>query len=112
MMTVVGKDIPDIMFEKYLSTLINQFFKILPLKETGEPSLNDYMCSLRLELIGNSLLITALNDDVDYLRLLAVLQSLIDCDCDTKVVKREVFKAINICKKLREKYFDRGVEHG
>ena len=49
-------------------------------------------------------MIVALDNDELYLSLLAVLQYLIENDCDTNTVKCEVFKAINICKKLQKKY--------
>ena len=63
-----------------------------------------YMESLQREMIGCHDLIIALNNDELYLSLLSILQYLIDNDCDTGIVKTEVFKAINICKKLQRKY--------
>lgn len=109
MRTITDKKVPNQMFENYLVALVDQFFKILPLKESGEPSLNEYMRSLQLELIGCRQLIVALQHDAMYMRLLCILQFMLDNDCDTPVVKREVFKAISTCKKLREKYFGKGV---
>lgn len=110
MKTSTGMKIPNRMFYNYLSALIDQFFKILPLKESGEPSLKEYMRSLQLEMIGNKQLIVAIHDDAMYLKLLAILQYMIENDCETNVVKREVFKSISICKKLQEKYFGKEVD--
>ena len=90
MRTTNGYNIPTEMVGNYLGGLVNQFFKILPIKESGEPSLNEFMRYLKYDSM--------------YMALLSILQYLIDNDCDTPVVKREVFKAISICKKLREKY--------
>ena len=104
MTTVGGHDVPTKMVEKYLCGLINQFFKILPIKESGEPSLNEFMKSLQAELLGFKGLMIALENDSMYLSLLSILQYLIDNDCEIPIVKREVFKAISICKKLRNKY--------
>ena len=87
-----------------LSVAIDKTKKILPIKESGEPSLNKYMQSLQREMLGCQNLIIALNNDELFLSLLAVLQYLIENDCDTSTVKCEVFKAINICKKLQKKY--------
>ena len=104
MKTVSGSEIPDMLVGNYLSGLINQFFKILPIKESGEPSLKEFMRSLQLELIGCKGLIEKLSYDSMFLSLISILQYMIDEDCDVPTVKREVFKAIRICKKLRQKY--------
>ena len=104
MMTVPGYEIPNEMLKKYLSGLVNQFFKILPIKESGEPSLNEFMRSLQRELLGNKGLMEALANDSMYLSLIAILQYLIDEEPETAVVRSDVFKAISICKKLSKKY--------
>lgn len=103
-MTNKGIDIPDNLVKNYLKSLIGLFYKILPIKESGEPSLGKYMDSLQRELIGCQSLISELNYDELYLSLLSILQYLIENDCNTEVVRCEVFKAINICKKLQKKY--------
>lgn len=108
MMVTSGHDVPNEMVEKYLNGLVNQFFKILPIKESGEPSLNEFMRSFQVELLGFKQLMTKIGNDSMYLTLLSILQFLIDNDCDTHIVKREVFKAISICKKLQKKYFETG----
>ena len=104
MMTSRGIELPDKVVRKYIKALIGQFYKILPIKESGEPSLDKYMESLQREMIGCKNLILALNNDELFLSLLAVLQYMIENDCDISTVKSEVFKAINICKKLQKKY--------
>lgn len=104
MMTSRSIELPDKVVQKYLKALIGQFYKILPIKESGEPSLDKYMESLQREMIGCQSLILALNNDELFLSLLAVLQYMIENDCDISTVKCEVFKAINICKKLQKKY--------
>lgn len=109
MRTTMDLDIPDKMLENYLTSLVNQFFKILPIKESGEPSLKEFMRSLQIELIGCEKLIAQLSNDSMYLSLIAILQYMIDNDCEIPVVKREVFKAISICKKLQKKYFGKEV---
>lgn len=108
MNTSNGYELPDKMIENYLTTLINKFFKILPLKEHKEPSLKDYMSSLQFELIGSQSLITAFHYDSRYLSLIAILQYMINNPCDVTEVKRQVFNAISICKKLKEKYCSNG----
>ena len=62
------------------------------------------MLSLQIELIGFKDLMAEIKNDSMYMSLLSILQYLITNDCEIAVVKREVFKAISICKKLRKKY--------
>ena len=101
MMTVRGIELNDEMFSKKLRGFVNQFYKILPIKESGEPSLTQYMKSLQREMLGCGALIIALDNDAQYLSLLSILQYLIDHDCDVATVKSDVFKAINILKKMQ-----------
>ena len=101
MTTRYGTEISDEMVENKMINLVNQFYKILPIKESGEPSLTHYMKSLQREMIGCKTLIVALENDARYLTLLSILQYMIDNDCDTATVKTEVFKAINLLHKLR-----------
>jgi hypothetical protein len=99
--------ITDRMVDNYLSGLVNKFFKILPMKETGEPSLNEYMSSLKIELSGCKDIVAKLDDDAMWLTLISILQYMIENECDVKVVKREVFKAISLCKKMRATYAEK-----
>lgn len=89
--------------------LVNQFYKILPIRESNDKTLNKYLCSLQRKMLGCKSLITALNNDEYYLCLLSVLQYMIDNDCNVDIVKRDVFESINIIKKLQKKYFENGV---
>lgn len=89
----------------YLRTLINLFFKILPIKESNESSLVTYMKSLQAELIGCKELVRAIHEDSLFLSLISILQYLIDNpECSVTEVKREVFRAISICNKLKSRY--------
>ncbi len=96
--------IPQESLDNYLEGLVAQFFKILPLKENGEASLNEYMKSLKAELMGCGYLYSNLNYDSMFTSLLGILTFLIENECTVREVKREVFKAISICKKLKAKY--------
>ena len=97
------------MIKNYLTSLIGRFYKILPIKESGdefgEDSLTKYVGGLQREMLGCGALVEAIGHDELYLCLLATLQYLIDNkDCEIAVVKSEVFKSINICKKLIRKH--------
>lgn len=88
----------------YFRHLVNRFFKILPIRESGEDSVATYMESLMAELKGFHGLLPSLQEDVDYIALLAILKYLIDYpECELHEVKREVFHAISICNKLQAK---------
>ncbi len=94
----------------YLRSLVDRFFKILPIWENEEDalakaSLTTYMKSLQSELLGCKELIVAIREDAGFMSLLSILQYLIDHpECSLVVVKREVFRAISICNKLKAKY--------
>ena len=89
----------------YISNLVNLFFKILPIRESNEPSLKTYMESLQAEILGCKSLIEATRSDHLFLSLVSILQFLIDhTESEPAVFKREIFKAISICNKLKMKY--------
>lgn len=99
--TVDSYEISDGLIQNYFKSLVNQFFKILPMRENNEPSLQEYMNSLMIELVGIRDLIEAIGNDPLYLRLIALLEYLINHpECSVRITKREVFKAISICNKL------------
>ncbi len=103
--TKLGIEMNDVLLSGYMGMLVNRFFKILPIRESGENSLDTYMRSLQLELLGCRSLICAIHEDPMFVSLLSILQYLIDTpDCPTTTVKREVFRAISICNKLRDQY--------
>ena len=95
----------EMVLSNYLRNLVNLFFKILPIRESEEPSLTSYMVSLQTELIGCSELVSALHEDPMFLSLVSILQYLIDHpDSPVHVYKREVFKSISICNKRKTRY--------
>lgn len=103
--TAAGVPMSAAVLDNYLRALINLFFKILPLKERGERSLETYMRSLQAELLGCNALVETIHDDSMFLSLISILQYFIDNpDCELLFVRREVFHAISICNKLKEKY--------
>lgn len=103
--TSAGVQISNELVHNYFESLVNAFFKILPIKESGEPSLEVYIESLRNELLGAQSLIIELDNNPGFLTLIATLQYLYDNpNCSVKDVKREVFRAISICKKIADRY--------
>lgn len=92
---------------QYFDRMVGRLYKILPLKETGEDTIHDYLESLMVEMTGADIL-AGLSDQPYYVSIVSIVAYLnrrID-RCDTRKVKREVFKAINLCKKLQHYYQD------
>lgn len=93
----------------YFSSLVNCFFKILPIRENEEKSLVVYVESLQAELIGSGKVVEGIDSDAGFMSLIAILQHLIDNpEYPVGKVKREVFKAISICNRLKDKYGENG----
>lgn len=92
----------------YFRNLVNRFFKILPMRENNESSLDEYIQGFQRELIGVRNFVPDLKENPQYLTLLAILQYLIDNINDSSFthlkVRREVFKAISVCEKLKSVY--------
>lgn len=109
--TIAGKPTDAKLLYNYFKTLVNQFFKILPIRENEEASLPTYMRSLQVELLGCKEFIPLLCEDAAYLTLLGILQYLIDNpQCTVREVRREVFRAISVCNKLKAQYAEGGVQ--
>ena len=104
MNTSVGIPIDNGFLYNYFKALINRFFKILPIKEETPASLQVYLQSLQIELLGCEQLIAAINCDPMYITLLSVIQYLLDHpECSHKTTRREVFNAISACQKLQKR---------
>lgn len=104
MITKYNINIENKLISNYLESLIDRFYKILPMKENCEQTLPRYMESLLRELIGFDKLVSFISYDDRYLTLLSIVQYLIDNDVDVDIVRTDVFRAINILKKIRKKY--------
>ena len=103
--TNAGVPLKGSVLRRYMSSLVNSFFKILPLWEEGDPSLVTYMKTFQAELLGCQELIVSVHEDPMFVSLVATLQYLIDNQGLTKqTVKRTVFNAISTCNNLAAKY--------
>ena len=95
----------DKMLELYFKEKsVNNIFKILPLYEEQNDNLHSYVSSLTLELCGLQNCISS--DYTELITLIAVLSNLENeslKDDNKSVIKREVFKAIDISKSLSDK---------
>ena len=102
--TIVNIPISEEIVSNYFERLVNSFFKILPIRESGETTLPIYIQSLQIEVLGCKQFIKILNNDSSIIALVSILQYVYDNpECPVADVKREVFKAISICNKLKDK---------
>ena len=99
------------LMHNYFKQLVNHFFKILPMRENEDESLPLYIRSLQMELIGCDGVVPELKTNPMYLTLLSVLQYMLDePGCSVREVRREVFRAISICNKLKAEYAEGGAD--
>lgn len=90
----------------YLEALVNSVFKILPLYEEKNIGINSYIDSLLSELFELDKVIV-ITHGYEYISLLASI-SAVRTEIQKKnsnkpIIKREVFKCINIVKTMAEK---------
>lgn len=115
--TSTGKPIRAELVEGYFHSLINKFFKILPLYEDNETTLCEYMRNLQAELLGFQSLLIDLRYDVHLVSLLSILEYLIDMhscfgfEMEKAIIKREVFGAIRVCEKMEKRYHEIAIAH-
>lgn len=108
--TVLEYPIDNKLAANYFNNLVNHFFKILPIRESESPSLPIYIRSLQKELFGCGSFVPAFGTAPEFLILLSVLQYLAEHPTESvEDVRREVFRAISICKKISKKYEETGV---
>lgn len=87
----------------YLNSVVNSVFKILPLYEEQNVGVKTYIESLLFELHGLEEAVS-IEHSYEYISLLSTLQSVKNevakSDSKKSIVKREVFKCINIIKNM------------
>jgi hypothetical protein len=107
-------EIPNDLFKNYLKCLIGKIYKILPMYEQNDTNLKKYLESFQIEIIGNIDLINKLKYDGNFLVLLGTLEYFVNNEIDKnngkEIYKREIFKCIDIIKKIKIKNFDNGGE--
>lgn len=96
-----GHRIPEKSAYNYYRFLINLFFKILPMWESHEPSLTEYMLGVQTKLVGFGEMVPDVGSNPLYMSLASTLQYLIDNPgLSNGKVKHDVFDCISICNKL------------
>jgi hypothetical protein len=99
--TSVGAEMEGGLLCAYFRRLVDLIFKILPMREDGDETLPVYVRSLQIDLAGLYAFVPQLQEEPTYLSLLSIMQYFCDNpDAPVSEIRREVFKAINICKRL------------
>ncbi len=90
----------------YFRILVNQIYKILPMRENGTESLPKYIWRLEAELLGMNSLLAGVREDPYYGSLLGILQYLNDSagTCTVAEVRQLVFEAMSLSRKLSARY--------
>ncbi|WP_437261280.1 hypothetical protein [Bacillus thuringiensis] len=90
---------------KYCDTLVDKVYKILPLYEEENVGLVSNVRSLVIESYGLQGVVQEVGCDSDYVTLLATLEGMSRLLSEDKLshqdMKREVFKCINLVKKMK-----------
>lgn len=108
MKTSIGVEVHSRLLHNYFGTLVNQVYKILPMREHDSKTLNRYIRRLSAEIVGGSELYPNLCEDAYYASLLNILQYLQGHCMEDSIdqTKQLVFEGIHLCEKLKERYAD------
>lgn len=97
--------------ERYLHALVGKFFKLLPIREEGDPAaFTAYAQGLQRELSGCASVLRRVARDRDWVSILAVLANMIDNDIAFAHLRRDVFRMISLCEKLISRHFYGGLD--
>lgn len=108
LISIHNTPVNEMLISRYMHKFIDKIFKILPMIENNEKSVIVYMESLQAELEGYEDLFKDANTDPMLVSLLSILQwlreSVTNSNQPYKRIRREVFHAISVCKKLEDHY--------
>lgn len=105
MTTKYGTDVSRKLIYNHTGELVGQFYKILPIKESGSDTFQLYVSSLLRQMLGAKELFLEWQEDSRIATLLDILQYMVDHpDCETGLVRSDVFRSINLIKQLQKKY--------
>ena len=84
----------------FLKTLIGSVYKILPMYDSKDPNLHNYLDSLYVQLVGGYEYYEELNYNQSFQSIINIIQYFRTHEFDKKTCKREVLKATNVLDKL------------
>ena len=92
MITKYGFDINMVVLEADIKRLINQLWKLIPMKENNEDQ-QKQLSAITIEISG---LNEIFSNNVSYLILLSKLEGLKDTNIDFAVYRKTVFESISL----------------
>lgn len=92
--------LPDQVIISSLERLTGKVFKILPMREENCNTLDEYVGNLIRELINTKSLVESIQFEGELLSLISTLEGLADNEVDLCVCRSDVFKSIDIIKKM------------
>ena len=112
METSTGVLVSETLMHNYFCNLVNQVYKILPMREQESKTLDRYVWRLSAEVTGGAGMFPQLGEDSYYASLLNILQYLRDHCMEDSVeqTKQLVFEGIGLCEKLRNRYVNPQVD--
>lgn len=90
--------IADEHFKKYINSIVGKIYAILPMKEEGVPTVEEYINSLNRELVEN---INVFKQSEHVLSVVCLLNNIIDEE-DHSIYRKEVLHCCNIMSKVGE----------
>lgn len=100
MNTRYGVEVNNTAFNEYIDVVVGKIFKLLPLREEKNMTLDKYHSSLMADVLGNKTLFE-LEQEKDMICLLVSLEGLITIH-DMELYRGKVFECINLAKKLKK----------
>lgn len=98
--TYSGQEIDVALLNNFLKRMVNDCYKILPMRENGESTLSQYIDSTIVEFTGCGDYISCMGNDARFVAVMSILKYFHEhLDAPVSVYKREVFKAISLCKR-------------
>jgi len=88
----------------FLNNITNKIFKILPLKEENNVGFEDYVDSVLIQLVGAKSVFLELENNQNYITIINIVSYIKNNSCSNKQCKREIFKCLNIIKKMTKEW--------
>jgi hypothetical protein len=87
----------------FLTSMIGAVFKVLPLYDSNNETLPDYIESLYIQLIGGRETYEDLKLSQEYTTIINVIQYFRANEYSKKTCKREILKCVNLLEKLSKR---------
>lgn len=104
-------ELSDAMVASYFDRMTGRIFKVIPIREEHEYPVQPYLESLLRELLGAKDIMESIGNDERFIQVVGIINYLVlNPDIDVKIMKSEIFHALNIVKKI-SKVFEERMTH-